>query len=204
MAAIARLSRRSFEVDPIEAEAAARAAARAAEKQAEKLKESVVEEKKMPLPNPWNAGVHTAFDELYDVNATSPQPPPRRATETTNTAGASQVKKLTPSKPKSLPVSLGWAPESNFVSLKASPSPSETVEKALAQIPTAAPAPYPVGTPLDQAVTLLGEQLRAERTRTAAAEAKAERLEAELEQVRKAMEKQAAQFAAAIERLSAK
>ena len=73
--------------------------------------------------------------------------------------------------------------------------PSPAIEK----VTMGTADPYPVGTPIDQAVAFLGEALRHERQRTANAEERAERLAAELDAVRKQMAAQAETFAKAIE-----
>ena len=183
MAAVTRILRRDSAADPIEAEAAARSAARRAAAAVKEQEHVAREEEGTSVSIEWGkSGVHTAFDELFEVNTASPPAPPRRAQPDA------------PPKPSPKPVaetkvrvaSGGWAPTAMTPTMApaagmGSTTPAATVAKALAEMNL---APYPVAPSLEQAVAHLAEALTEERKRTAAAEERADRLQAEADKAR--------------------
>ena len=198
MAAVTRILRRDSATDPIDAEAAARSAARRAAAEKEKGHAMREEEEARPVEIEWGkAGVHTAFDELFEVKTASPPAPPRRA--------LADAPPTAPPKPSPKPAAVtkirvssgGWSPAvAPAAAGMGSTSPAATVAKALAEMNL---APYPVAPSLEQAVAHLAEALTEERKRTAAAEERAARLQAEMDKVREQLVVQSETFARAIE-----
>ena len=181
-----RLMRRnsaSGEHDPVELEAAARAAYNKA-KQAEAAPKDSGLDLEVPRVEAFSKGVYTASEEFDHVpETTSPLAPrPNGNTVPKNTVPKSTVpvSVAKPSAPVAPALGGGWAPAGFAQANKALSEPA---------------APYPVGTPLEQAVSILGDALREERKRTAAAEERAERLASEMEKLRQKMTEQATIFA---------
>lgn len=199
MAAVARLARRSSQdLDPIEAEAAARSARRAAEQAQEKEKQKLAasDEPKAPEIKWGNKGVHALLDDDYQIE-TSPPPPARRADANGDKAKPGDKQTLTPSSasrppnsqaypvPAAAPASASaWAPTGWSA---ATVSTKDIISAAAAAAPPSAAAPLAGGGSLDQAVMLLGEALRAERKRSEEAEERCRELESKLEEAHAAM-----------------
>lgn len=179
MAAIGRTLRRpSMDIDHVEAEALARSQLNAQKKKQAAANKDAVDLEGPAAASPFiSQGVHTAFDDFRDVDNVSPIAP-------RNVPDAALSPSIKPSAPAVAPakvppissVGSGWAPVAYKVPVERSDA-------------------YPVGSSLEQAVTVLSEQLREERKRTAAAEERAERLASELEKVRTQLVEQTLAFA---------
>lgn len=187
--------RGSTNKDNIEAELQARSLRVSKEKEEEKMrlaelaaKEKAEKEAAAAPKVAWGGGsVHSMLDNEYAVSPESASPEIKRAelgvpsstpaasTAKPSTAPAS-AKKETPK----LPISTGWAPSGyNFNYAGDNKKASDDPAAALTMLSSKGEAGVSAA-----AIALLGEQLREERKRTAAAEERNAALEAELREMR--------------------
>jgi hypothetical protein len=178
----ARTQRRGSKIeDPKELEELARAQRAAAEKE-ERKKRASHDDKDLthaPAIAFGQQGVHALVDEDFEVQTVDDDG--LHAATQSNAGGVSV--KVGGNKSKAPPVNpSGWAPNGYNSMVDAALSAAPT---SAATIATSAATTVAANAPLNYALDLLGETLREERKRTAAAEERVRFLEDELEKVRR-------------------
>ena len=183
------MARRASTEDQYDAELAARSARRAQEKAALAEKASQdSDQKDNSVDIAWGKkGVHALLDDDFQVEDSPPAP----ARKYDPNADKPKASPKADAKAQAYPVKIGsspatgWAPTGGTGFSSKPMSTKDIISQGsmtAAAAPTAAPASG--GGSLDQAVALLGESLREERKRSAAAEERCRELEDKLEEAR--------------------
>lgn len=185
------MARRASTEDQYDAELAARSARRAQEKAAlaEKASQDSENQKDKSVDIAWGKkGVHALLDDDFQVESSPPAPARKydpNADKPKGSPKADAKAQAYPVKPVGSSPASGWAPTGG-TGFSSKPMSTKDIISQGSMTAAAAPTATPVsgGGSLDQAVALLGESLREERKRSAAAEERCRELEDKLEEAR--------------------